>query len=400
MLSQEANKLMGIGASYILSGSCYHATCPTARTNHFDMPLTPGTEVQVAFIDGNPDRPYIQCALENSTSLITPVSNENPHHAAILTDGMLKTEALKSRQSLHISGQHSAKEVKAFISSDENKIFEYDSRGKRLNEKIVPEEGKHHIEERYGDRYVRTYGADFIHGMNAVFRFGHKYEEIHAGIEGEFQLGNRDVTKGKLLADETCLSGPRPAGFRTDKEYQRGIVTKEFGNKYNYHKGYESVWLENLDKTYPHRTFRYGSQLTQHYADINSDAVSLKMEPPSGLTFENLKSGNTDYYHDNRYQIVMGQYVEMQEQGYKLTRNGNTEETRTGNVTSTTIGNVTESISGGAVEIKNELDGKTVTEMMPAGDYKTEITAMNYETMFMLNGEHKVMDISTKKTVI
>src|SRR5690606_32579374 len=227
-----------------------------------------------------------------------------------------------------------------------------------------------------------------------------KYEEIHAGIEGEFQLGNRDVTKGKLLADETCLSGPRPAGFRTDKEYQRGIVTKEFGNKYNYHKGYESVWLENLDKTYPHRTFRYGSQLTQHYADINSDAVSLKMEPPSGLTFENLKSGNTDYYHNNRYQIVMGQYVEMQEQGYKLTRNGNTEETRTGNVTSTTIGNVTESISGGAVEIKNELDGKTVTEMMPAGDYKTEITAMNYETMFMLNGEHKVMDISTKKTVI
>src|SRR5690606_22191735 len=83
----------------------------------------------------------------------------------------------------------------------------------------------------------------------------------------------------------------------------------------------------------------------------------------------------------------------------KLTRKGNTEETRTGNVTSTTIGNVTESISGGAVEIKNELDGKTVTEMMPAGDYKTEVTAMNYETMFMVNGEHKVMDMSSKKTV-
>src|SRR5690606_31162096 len=61
--------------------------------------------------------------------------------------------------------------------------------------------------------------------------------------------------------------------------------------------------------------------------------------------------------------------------------------------------NVTESISGGAVEIKNEIDGKTVTEMMPAGDYKTEVTAMNYETMFMVNGEHKVMDMSTKKTV-
>src|SRR5690606_17696687 len=141
----------------------------------------------------------------------------------------------------------------------------------------------------------------------------------------------------------------RPVGFRTDKECQRGIETKEFGNKYNYHKGYESVWLENLDKTYPHRTFRYGSQLTQHYADINSDAVSLKMEPPSGLTFKNLKSGNTDYYHDNRYQIVMGQYVEMQEQGYKLTRNGKTEETRTGNVTSTNDRNCRDNRYGGAV---------------------------------------------------
>src|SRR5690606_252883 len=190
------------------------------------------------------------------------------------------------------------------------------------------------------------------------------------------------------------------AGFRTDKEYQRGIVTKEFGNKYNYHKGYESVWLENLDKTYPHRTFRYGSQITQHYADINSDAVSLKNAPPSGLTRENIKSGNTDYYHNNRYQIVMGQYVEMQEQGYKLTRKGNTEETRTGNVTSTTIGNGTESIKNGSVTINNNLMGKTVTEMMPAGAYKPEITAKSYETMFMVNDEHKVMDISTKKTVI
>src|SRR5690606_31964478 len=90
--------------------------------------------------------------------------------------------------------------------------------------------------------------------------------------------------------------------------------------------------------------------------------------------------------------------VKSQAGDYTLTRTGKTEESRTGNVTSTTIGNVTESISGGAVEIKNELDGKTLTEKV-TGDYKTEITAMNYETMFMINGEHKVMDMSNKKTV-
>src|SRR5690554_6252486 len=163
MLSQEANKLMGIGASYILSGSCYHATCPTARTNHFDMPLTPGTEVQVAFIDGNPDRPYIQCALENSRSLITPVSNKNPHHAAILTDGMLKTEALKSRQSLHISGQYDAKNAKDFIDDLDD---EFDEPTGIYEGKIHRKSGFVHIKQRFGDQYVRQYGADFIYGVN------------------------------------------------------------------------------------------------------------------------------------------------------------------------------------------------------------------------------------------
>src|SRR5690606_17963422 len=61
--------------------------------------------------------------------------------------------------------------------------------------------------------------------------------------------------------------------------------------------------------------------------------------------------------------------------------------------------NVTENIKNGSVAINNNLMGKTVTEKV-TGDYKTEVTAMNYETMFMVNGEHKVMDMSTKKTVI
>src|SRR5690606_30623154 len=152
---------------------------PTARTNHFDMPLTPGTEVQVAFIDGNPDRPYIQCALENSTSLITPVSNKNPHHAAILTDGMLKTEALKSRQSLHISGQYDAKDVKDFLKSPSARYRLLDFNGVSGDEEVDRISGYVHIKERFGDQYVRQYGADFIYGVNATYRFGQKYEEVH-----------------------------------------------------------------------------------------------------------------------------------------------------------------------------------------------------------------------------
>src|SRR5690554_2691293 len=81
---------------------------------------------------------------------------------------------------------------------------------------------------------------------------------------------------------------------------------------------------------------------------------------------------------------------------YALTRTGNTEETRTGDVTRTITGNVNESIENGTVAINNNLMGKTVTEMMPAGDYKTEVTAMNYETTFVVNGERKEMDMSPK----
>src|SRR5690606_29376425 len=113
-----------------------------------------------------------------------------------------------------------------------------------------------------------------------------------------------------------------------------------------------------------------------------------------------------DFYHAHAHSLRLmcieecGKFFANSYVGdYALTRTGNTEESRTGDVTRTIIGNVTESISGGAVEIKNEIDGKTVTEKI-TGDHKTEITAMNYETMFMINGEHKVMDMSNKKTEI
>src|SRR5690606_35784327 len=99
-------------------------------------------------------------------------------------------------------------------------------------------------------------------------------------------------------------------------------------------------------------------------------------------------------------EYIQGKHIEGHAGDYALTRTCNTDESRTGAVTITITGNVTERIGNGTVAINNNLMGKIVTEMMPAGDYKTEVTAMNYETMFMVNGEHKVMDMSTKKTVI
>src|SRR5690606_9178323 len=113
-----------------------------------------------------------------------------------------------------------------------------------------------------------------------------------------------------------------------------------------------------------------------------------------------------DFYHAHAHSLRLlcveecGKFVANSYVGdCALTRTRNTEKKRTSDVTRTITGNVNESIEYGSVTINNNLMGKTVTEMMPAGDYKTEVTAMNYETMFMVNGEHKVMDMSTKKTV-
>jgi uncharacterized protein involved in type VI secretion and phage assembly len=79
----------------------------TASTNSVDMPLTPNTEVVIAFLDNNPNCPYIEHALDNSLQP-APVTNANPHHAIIATDGMLVTSSLLGRQNFSTTGNHTA----------------------------------------------------------------------------------------------------------------------------------------------------------------------------------------------------------------------------------------------------------------------------------------------------
>ncbi len=68
----------------------------TAASNSIDIPLLPNTEVLIAFIDNNPNCPYIEHALENSLHPV-PVTSANAHHAVIKTDGMLVKSSLEGR---------------------------------------------------------------------------------------------------------------------------------------------------------------------------------------------------------------------------------------------------------------------------------------------------------------
>ena len=76
----------------------------TGGSNSVDVPLTPNTEVLLAFVDNNLDSPYIQHAMDNSLHPI-PVTNVNAHHAVFSTDGMLVSSALQGRYSLTTTRQ-------------------------------------------------------------------------------------------------------------------------------------------------------------------------------------------------------------------------------------------------------------------------------------------------------
>jgi len=79
-------------------------TQTTAGANSVDIPLLPDTEVLIAFVDNNPNCPYIQSAAENSLQP-APVTNANPHHAVIKTGGMLATSSLEGRYNYAITSK-------------------------------------------------------------------------------------------------------------------------------------------------------------------------------------------------------------------------------------------------------------------------------------------------------
>src|SRR5690606_16017326 len=207
------------------------------------------------------------------------------------------------------------------------------------------------------------------------------------GVGGEvFNLNE------KLLgSDNTLETGEAYTNHqRLNKEQRNGIIRKEFGNKYSYHKGIESTWVEGADSAVQ-PSYHYGKRHVEYHADLNAGPANMC---PAEIS-ESIEGLTTHKYGDVA-EYIQGKHIEGHAGDYALTRTGTTEESRTGDVTRTITGNVTESIENGSVTINNNLMGKTVTEMMPAGDYKTEVTAMNYETMFMVNGERKEMDMSPK----
>lgn len=329
----------------------------TARTNHFDMPLTPGTEVQIAFIDGNPDRPYIQSALENSQSVQHPVTNANPHHASIRTDGMLYTEAAKSHQVLHVSKSHDMAEVYDHRNNNRYPLLGPD--GKDTGELVDEVVGDQHVQRRYGDRYYEVHGIDFNYGLNAQYFFGQQYREVHAE---EQNTVNMDFDLSGKLVSETAQVESFDEGL--PEERKAGIVNKEFGNKYDYHTGDVYTWAEGQGQSGGHTTHNFGGRSIVNNVDINAGADSSSdaaISAPVGDAAAIVTKNIGDTYVFTEGLDAEGHIGEKQ-----LVRQGNTTEEVTGNLERTIKGNITENITG---DIAIEINGtqKTETENI-AGD--------------------------------
>ncbi len=325
----------------------------TARSNHFDIPLTPGTEVQIGFIGGNPNRPYILNALENSQSVIHPVTHENPHHASMITDGMLYTGALKSRKSLHMTADLDPTEVKEHINN--NPLKHLDKMGIDSGNPVDVIKGDAHINRTYGDRYQWREGVDFNYGSNADFNFGSQYIENHT----DEITADAEIFELPGLDSNDSPSGNNPIQPELTDERKVGLVQKDFGNKYNFHQGHAYNWSTGYKDQGIHKTLNFGGCYVENNTGANTPAEMVNSHT-SGFSSSPSDSDLITRTIGNTFDLQEGDQEDVLTGDLTSEMTGDTTETITGNITSDLTGNTTETITG---NIDTTLTGDT-TEMI------------------------------------
>jgi Rhs element Vgr protein len=325
----------------------------TARSNHLDIPLTPGTEVQIGFIGGNPNRPYILNALENSQSVLHPVTHENPHHAAMITDGMLYTGALKSRQSLHMTADLDPTEVREHISKHPLQHLKKDGTDSGNPVDII--KGDVHIARTYGERYQWREGVDFNYGLNATYNFGQQYVENHA-YQGKANDEVFDISD-KLDAFDNEVASIVRSDIQANltKEREVGFIHKDFGNKYHYHEGYAYNWSAGTNGNGIHKTFNFGGCYVENNTAANA-ASDMLNDFTSGFSGSPSESDLISKTIGNTFDLQEGDKDEAHIGNLTNVMTGDTEETITGNMTSDLTGDTTQTITG---NIDTTLTGDT-----------------------------------------
>jgi uncharacterized protein involved in type VI secretion and phage assembly len=210
----------------------------TASTNSVDIPLTPNTEVVVAFLDNNPNCPYIEHALQNSLHP-APVTNANPHHAIIGTDGMLVTSSLLGRQNFSTTGNHTAT-IDATISGTIKNYFTgrgaFDQHTNFIDPSTTAIDFSHDDESSGNYIFTRHYGdsveireGDKLHWHNGNlydfggywnYNLGNSYEENFIDQAAPLNIKvAKDSRSGDILT-----AGPNPGAISFSSLLLGGLV--------------------------------------------------------------------------------------------------------------------------------------------------------------------------------
>src|SRR5690606_2052882 len=115
-------------------------------------------------------------------------------------------------------------------------------------------------------------------------------------------------------------------------EFINGIIRKEFGNKYSYHKGIESTWVEGVDSAVQ-PSYHYGKRHVEYHADLNAGPANMC---PAEIS-ESVEGLTTHKYGDVA-EYIQGKHIEGRSEERRVGKEGtagggpadSTETTQTG----------------------------------------------------------------------
>ncbi|MFT7110960.1 MAG: Rhs element Vgr protein [Psychrobacter glaciei] len=356
-----------------------------AKNNHLDAPLLPGTEVQIAYLGGNPDLPYISCALENSQSIQTPSNNIHASATSFHADRLLKIKAKGSFSCEFTAPMDKLKKINPDSCSDEkytlpdkataNEYLKLDNVGvtEVPDEKLSLDNEKYNISVTTGQSYKIQDTINYYLGDYPSFYFGQQYKEVHMKDPNQKSVNDDHIfsfseshilSKDKKIYDGLKTIEDEKNTVKTEEgeseknklviDRQVGMVRKLFGNRYNYHDG-NIVAIRKGDDNEAHKTFNYGARYVEHIVKSEDSSINSITD---GFP-EHLQPEETDYitrnYH-RQFKINHNDTVTIQE--------GNTERIHTGGSRKTTFNGLT-------------LD-KTIDI---SGDFNKKITAANINSV-------------------
>lgn len=366
----------------------------SAKENHVDIPLLANTEVQIGYLGGNPDLPYIISAIENSESPIIPGNQDTPYTATLSTCGMLHLEASRSithsfsapmtkSKKKNPSGGGSGAPKKSPIADVKN-YFKLDNTGVRhIDDNGHPEalslnNTNYNISSEEGQYYKVLDTIYFYLGDNRRYHFGNQYRELHAKNKAAKDVDTDDtyVFTSTTLLDEDENQATNPD---INSDMQAGLVRKIFGNRYNYHDGH-SVNIRNCSSGIP-KTFNHGARYVENIPnDQTTHTGSIVKGFPEGH-----QPTNNDYVVRNRIKLY-----KINEADTCFVQNGNRFTQLTGDTERIYNGSRSLTIKGDTVKRDIHLTGDSTKKITAEGKMERTYKTSNLNSTLHGNRQNHI----------